>query len=1102
MTFYFFKNNINYVNNGGIISFNQNLLCGYVLYPQRIFLNPISLSYSGGYWALTTTTKLMASSTAFFNSSSIEIDVSDYHQNYLNVRPNLIDLLSSPGLNNYSLVYNLCACRTKVDRNLNKPLDQPFSFVLENDGIINPDSTVVTYNAVYLNFANAPTYIYSTNGVAQLQPDVYKTSNDQKLNSSYIISYNNVTDTQTFQLAQYKSVKTQDLGASVNCVLSASFDLNHSTLNYGLKIDPVNGPYVSVSNNYGLKLNYIADCATIKNSLETWQSTFNSFNINVTPASLGSPIVTSSIGNNNLVWKTKYPPHYYSYKVSLVSGTPIKYFDSFGLNFYLTTSAINYDPYSISVNLSSFISSDYNALSYDLGTTSKNDLIKFTLSDVESFIIPRLSATYGLNKVPYDLNTSLFVPVSEAQFLSINYPNAPYGEISFSLRSTLRSVAGDMDAFEATNITLAKDGYQPSNLSPLFLEIVDEESNQITLDASFNNTITAWPGRDLTDSYITWSYEPSNLDVSIQAIDTKGNYIQDIVPNQGYRFNKNSWLINISNYGPETIAVRLSSQKYNEISQAVSSNKNLFDYFSSGQFLITPTISLNNLEKTRTAEFKLQIPFGSKTYDIKPSTTPIYWEWFYDSIEDSPLIKAYQGGNSDPHSVSYSYSTNTNAQKMSSIRLEVTPNLSDQPNLHKVTLKAYSNVRYPAVTGSYTFIVDDFPSASLFNSDFITTYSGFNNTEIANTRKGINVITRPTYSNLNFNFNSINDNSSVSNRSVLWTIKNNGGTTTYSNDQYSYNFTNIPAENQITFSVTGLVEGWPNIHKINTTTYLNIVDQVEFNKPLNFIIYPEYAWLGSKYLTLLNKNNYTLSYKPSAYGNKKSNSQTFYVSANKDYFNEYRYVNDYSIYSTTSSFDLLDISYVDNNTLYQKGLSLALSAFNEYYPEINGSTYWIPNGSALEKKQFNIIFNTIPIDQVSTNNFYYSPQILPYNDLVLDFKVLNKDINLDNSKNVTISQTISTIPFNTPAVVVGGTITYYLSSRFWTVSSTVQAENGIYDLFRLNIGDPYVPLYAGDLGIENFYLYAVPSVMQQIPSSTFKNTNYKGNTDLWKEINL
>jgi len=1089
-----------YTNNNGIVTFDLDLFCGYILYPQRIFLNPIGMSYVGGYWELSATTKLMASSTAFFNSSSIEIDASDYHRAYLDRKPSLIDLPSS--LNSYSLVYNLCASRTRINRYLNQNYNFPFSFILENDGVINPDSTLVAYSAVYLNFAGAPTDIYSSNGIVQLQPDVYKTNNAQKLNSSYIISYNYNTDIQTFQLAQYKSNKSVDLGSSVNCVLSASFDLNNSILNYGLKTNP--SQIVSISNANGLNVNYIADCATIKNSFESWQSTFNGFRINATTTQLGNTVSVPTVANNTLVWKTKYPPHFYSYKVSLVTGSPIKYFDSFGLNFYLTTSAINYNPYSINVNLSSFISSDYNALLYDLGTTSKNDLIKFSLTDIESFILPRLSATYGPNNIPYNLSTSYYVPVSDAKFLSIYYPDAPYGEISFSLRSTLCSVAGEMDAFEATNITLAKGGYQPLNPSPLFIEIVDEKSNEITLDASFNNTVTAWPGRDLSDSYISWSYEPSNLDVSIKAINKNGSFIQNIVPNQAYKFNKNSWLINVSNYGPETVYIRLSSLKYNEISQPITTNKNLFDYFASGQFLITPTIDLNNLEKTRTAEFKLQIPFGTKKYDIKPSSTPIYWEWSYDSELNSPLIEAYQGGNSNPHLVSYPHSTNTNAAKMSSIRLEVTPILNDKPIIHTVTLKAYSNVRYPAVTGSYTFTVDDFPSANLFNSDFITTYVGFNDKEIANTRKGINVITRPTYSNFNFNFKSINDNSSVSQRSILWTIKNNDGTTTYSDDQYSYNFTNIPAENEITFSVTGLVQGWPNKHKINTTTYLNIIDQVEFNKPLKFIIYPEYAWLGSKYLTLLNKNNYTLSYRPSAYGNKKSNSQTFYISANKDFFDEYRYINrnDYSTYSTTSSFDLLDISYNNDISLYEKGLSLTLSAFNKQYPEINGSTYWVPNGSVLEQKPFNIVADTIPIDQISTNNFYYSPQIFPYNDLVLDFKVLNTNINLDKSKYVTVSQTISTSPVNTPATIVGGTITYYLSSRFWTVSASAPTVNGTYNLFTLNIGDPYVPLYTGDLGIENFYIYAKPSVIQQIPPSTFMNTNYKGNTDLWNKINL
>jgi hypothetical protein len=96
------------------------------------------------------------------------------------------------------------------------------------------------------------------------------------------------------------------------------------------------------------------------------------------------------------------------------------------------------------------------------------------------------------------------------------------------------------------------------------------------------------------------------------------------------------------------------------------------------------------------------------------------------------------------------------------------------------------------------------------------------------------------------------------------------------------------------------------------------------------------------------------------------------------------------------------------------------------------------------------------------------------------------------------------MPPNTPALVVGGTVTYYLSSQFWTVSSTIPAVDGTFNIFQLNYGDPTIPLYSGLEGIDRYYLYAETRVLQQIPPTTFPSgtKDYSGNTDLWRQIVL
>jgi hypothetical protein len=88
----------------------------------------------------------------------------------------------------------------------------------------------------------------------------------------------------------------------------------------------------------------------------------------------------------------------------------------------------------------------------------------------------------------------------------------------------------------------------------------------------------------------------------------------------------------------------------------------------------------------------------------------------------------------------------------------------------------------------------------------------------------------------------------------------------------------------------------------------------------------------------------------------------------------------------------------------------------------------------------------------------------------LNFTPNQTHINIDENNKISITQDLNTLPLNSPSIVAGGTITYYLSSHFWTVSAQVPAVNGTYDLFALQLGDPAIPLNSGELGLDNFYL--------------------------------
>lgn len=1234
-----------------IISYNKGLYCGYLTYPTRLFLNPLALSYNydNNTWALSANTNIMPLNVVYYNGTqSILDESSNYHIDYLNKLP-VIQTLSQYPLSQYSIVYSICASRTRVSLPIpSQGFVSQFNYQLESNSVLSPDSTFVSYSALYINTPAIG------NTITQLPTDIYNTNSKGNLfHSNYIIYYDPLinSSSQIFQLAQYTATKYDELGASYNCRLSAVFTLNNSNLYYN--IDP---NYLIESPSPIFNVSYIADSLRFKTTQETLSSTIKGFSINGNSyggLNVAIPVTNISDNSKMIVWDTKYPPHYYSYKSKLVttnttptitkgiasvtiglnegsgfvdpntrlpvapvigfvggaggSGntTPLtpaqglalvsatggisgititnsgagydgtspviisypqglpsgattptinafnyntvttygisKQYDSFDLNFYLN-SYVSYSEDTLIANLSSYIQSDYSALSYNLdypNYQNTGEYIKYNFINLNTDAIPYLNVYYGYDKTTnkwlssYDVINSPWVPAVSGKDLQINYFTHQYGALFFAVRPSLSGANGQIDAFNATNIAMAVS-YLPLTGSPIFLDVMDEQSNQITVDSSFNINATAWPTRDLRNSIISWSFNPVTAgqdvsNVTINSVDSNGNYIQKIIPNQGYNFDETTWTVVVSGYGPVQTSVNLNSVKYNE-NASILTNKNLFDYFSNGVFSITqdPNNKLNNLNKIRTVGLNLKIPFGKSQYNIVPPSTPIYWQWSYNGVNDSKnqYISAYYYYNDNP----YEYGNNTNAFSGSSIYFKITPDSGLYPKLNNVTVSAFSNIVYPPVVGVYSFEVDNFPDSSLFNADFYTYYTLNNSKNISSTRDGINTITRANIpydintinlKDLNFSFLANSDMPQFVGQNKYWKVINNNNVhiTPYVKDtSLVFDFyPTLTQNNSISLVIeNALVNTWLSAHNISAKTDLYLVDPVEFNKPLNFIMFPKYAWLGDKNLTILNENNYTLSLMPSAYGNTRSNSINFYVSANKNIFTKYIYQNNISSYVSivTSTSGLIDFSYDPNTAFnYRYGIPVTLYAYNNTtYPQINGTSYLsLDQNNNLISKNFNNISNTTPLSTFALNSFSHSPLIIPYNDLVLKYDILNfsnnsNEIDLDTTKTITISQIISTTPANTPALAVSGTITYYLSTAFWTVSTSVPSKDGVYNLFDINVGDPFVPLFMGNLGIENLYIYAKPNVTQQIPTTTFNkylNTKqYPINADLWNPVNL
>jgi hypothetical protein len=1183
---------------------NDNEAYGYLLYPTKIFLNPIKLERNPttGYWKLTTTTNITNFSAVYIHSYSMDKEAFYVHNNiYRNVLPSISNIGSITSPTNYYLNYDLkisntiidlpvikfpSKAKTKYTANLAATLKYNTKVTPAIAYHVNPDSIVFTYSGYYVDPLDATNLITVKQGLPDIwnsnpsdsdsfdtNAGFFQTGRYEFFNPSYILNYNNnwytktKSETQTYQLIQYQVIQpiasnTKVLGDISNCLSKAIIDLNTTAITYTQPYVGKVRTYPSSTLNFSGIIDMDQTAYALANKRRDFAlATLNSFKINAsenitnirTPTpnntkgrwlNLNHKFQIADVDGKNIIWETKYPPHFYSYKVSLSSNsfrlyspTYQNYADHFDLNFYLKTKLVNANNISNGSNfalLSSYIASDYNALTYDLKSVTRytGDQIKYNLIDVDFDTLPNLSAAYGPNyDIPYPITINYnkygeilsystgYVPASSGKDFKIDYINSPFGEAQFSIRPTILSLsAGRLDALDAIHITLAKNKDQ-YDTSTLFLDTLNEDSNTITLDSSFNITEDTWPSRDLTDSLISWNFTPSDTpNVTINAVDVNGNYIQTIEPNLPVDFSDQTWTVNVSGFGPNSISVYLSSQKYDQITDVISTNPSLFNYFSEKTIVVGANSILDNLNKTRTIQLTARVPFQGILYDI-PVGTPISWTWQYDSEtnpDNQPItINLPLSSNS-----LYDYVQTLDSTLLSSIQVNVVPITTylNRPSFHQIKIVANTDVTFPTISGEYDFYLDDFPPSELLNADFKTYYRNYiydSNALIADTREITNVITRPVNSDLYFRFvpyNDLDTTSIIKYNRKYWSIQGSEYSTNFAIDVDLNNITptkltpTVSCIN-ITYNIdSALIKGWKVPHNVSSSTTVYLIDQQEFNKPLNFITYPEYAWLSDKKLTFLNTNNYTQSYAPSAYSNKKSSSQTFWLSANKDYFTKYNYQNgsEYSVSKASSNLELLDIPYINNDSIIStSGLSISLTAYNDtYYTEDNGLTFIMPVNGILTTKNFNITAKTIPFsNSLPSNKFLLSPLILPYDNLNLTFSVQNVSLNLDLNKNIIITQNITPVNNNSPAVIVGGTVNYFLSSYYWTVSTAVPAVNGTYNAFTLNIGDPLVPLYSGDLGVDQFYIYATSSIVQQISSNTFDNySDYTGNKNLWEAI--
>jgi hypothetical protein len=1126
------------LSNPGLDTFYR-VYYGYTLYPSRLFLKPISIQKNSTSWTLTTSAVLISPQTYFFSNSSLDFVLYGQHVKYSDSVPSFYALPSD--IKN-SFVFEISATRSMVEvpfisfTDTFNPAAASRTFD-RRGGKIRPDSTHISYDISY----EIPPAVTPSN-LKQHLPGNNPLAPPSGFRTSYILNQTDLKNNglQRFQLLQNKIIgSTTSLNDVTNCVLSAVFNLTSTNLQY-FNLQYIKDNFTLINAVTGtpgstIGVSYTIDSERMLFSGNACKDTVNNFSINGTSKTLGMPINYLSL-NNSSSWNTKYPPHYYSYKLSLSS--PSNGFsnlsDSCYLTFNLQTSVVKLN--STNALLSSFISSDHNILTYNLPDNNVNENIKYELISDNSLLkntasLSAIKFYYGpALSTPYNIKTSPWVPAVSGNQLYIDYPNAPYGQTSLTIRSTLSSDAGYLASKRAVYITFASGIVQTTSGHDIFLETVNQGPDFFDVTCKSLTSYPDWPTKDLNLSFISWDFYPKDIGAQLYALDSEGSVMYPISAKENLLFSNMTHTVRLSGIGFTSAVIQLSSQKYNQTT-TLTANSALYDPYFLNNFIIGPSSKLFNENRTRSVSLTAKLPYGGQLFDI-PYNTPVAWSWDYttSSAPTRGPINVYYGPNKTP----YVYGQEMSINSLSSIYIEITPKDSDSiPTLNHVRFHLSSSVRNPSIFSTYEFVVDDFPARQVFNTDFKIGYTNFQSASgvVLDSGKNQFSLTRPNDGTNIFSLSGYSDSQINANTTYVWTISDNANTLVSIKVPYSAHFINYsinPAASLTTISlsaVKAVVYAWGNVnitdnseflttpeHSTETSVNIYTPSVLDFYKPLEFVIYPEYAWLGGRNLTLLTPSNYTLSKAPSAYGYKKTSSQTFWVSANKA-FDEYDYCigSDYKFLSTLKgNVGLLDIPYTGENYDFSgsyaaSGVMMSLSGFSNAYPPYASIFYVKPEGNILKTFTFPITAKTYNASNNATANIFKThPYLTPYNiNTSFSFSLATTSIDLDYGKTITLTQHITTSPLESPPQPLKdqGTITYLLSTDYWIKEIDIPAIDGEFDALTLNIGDPFEIGYVSNSKTNHLSFRPVRATIPYIiPSSTFdkySTTAYASARDLW-----
>jgi len=1129
-----YENYLNYFKLN-IGSNRQDFYYAYLFYPKRIFLKPVQvIKNNENSYEITLSAVLLSSTNVFFyNDNPDRLNSAPaIHKDY--ILGNYIQQIPLPRSsdNQCNLFFDLSSSQTIIKQPIitfeedHNP--RAYTTLLQNDNFykkIRQDFTFIEFDVEFKIFdgsgalENLGTYYYDDPRGVPYFTDPINFNYNPTTNKNF----------QTFLLVQSGIAANQNLPIQDprNSVLSATLDLRTTNFKYFAKAtyDSRSNSFVNLISgkpNTSVTLSYIADSSNLKNTTEPVQGTLIDF-INNANASfdIGDAINSTLLGADTVKFITKYPPHYYSYNVYMNKPPRLANIsETTNLNFNL--SSISIAETLTSVFVKTYLYSTYNTLTLDLEQYGTKDKIKYISEYNDGNLLNSISAfiVRPSQRILYDLQNPDWLNAHENSVLEITYPSTYVGFPTLTIRPILSTLGGEIDAIFASEIAL-KGLDTPATEDPYFIdiEILDEGDDYIDLSVASLTSTQFYPGIDLRETKISWFVSTSaDNNVKINYL-LKGedniykpiNFI-NYATARNLMFNISSWAIRVSGYGPTTTYVTLSSQLFNTTS-IVETNSALFDYFADQNLLVGPLIQLDNFNEIRTITLTANVPYRGRQYNL-PLDTLLYWEWNYGSELDPsfiPLTSKYIFDNTD-----YNFGDTNISQDISGLRFFLNPEKSlTTPIAHDVKISVFTTDTVFPFSATYEFDIDDFPAKEIFNADFDVRYTNYPSTVILNTRNEETVLTREdngtTFYDLIANTDVIPFINATDYRWDILRSTNPAVSTVFGLTSIKIDTSGV-YQTDVTFTVlSAFPEGWTFPHNVSQKITIYTVPTLQFNKSPSFILYPQFAWLNSPRLNLLDNSNFrSFAASTTAYAFKKSNSQIYNISASPSfdtflfaYGQDRNYINE--LYSSSGQIDIPYTSEFFSNT----GLTIHLTAYNALYPKNTPLLYKTIEGGNLITKSYNITAASIPYSNSTSNalKYFQNPKLVDYNSISYTFSATITSYDLDVNRIITVNQKIFTNPLNAPAVVQtnNSTITYILSTPKWTSTKNVPPVDGTYPIFILNVGDDANELVVNGTTINSLYLNATADLNIKIPPETFENytfPEYREVRDLWEEKQL